>query len=217
MNATVIPVLPADTLTVRPWPDPIIDQLGHDPRSHYVETYWLGILGPSTTWLLRRVVAGFDEFDEADDGTYTLDLADTARCLGLGERRGRSSPFARALSRLVQFDMACLQNDGVLAVRRKVPPLTRWQVQRLPKSLQASHQALQEADLQVPAAERLRRRAERLALSLLELGEDAEATEQQLLRWKFHPALVRRAVAWATQKHHDRIEGLRALGGGDAA
>ena len=34
--------VPADApelavLTVRPWPDPVIDTLGHDPRSAYVE------------------------------------------------------------------------------------------------------------------------------------------------------------------------------------
>ena len=42
------------TLPIRPWPDPLIEALGFDPRSAYVEQYWLGILGPSTTWLLRR-------------------------------------------------------------------------------------------------------------------------------------------------------------------
>jgi hypothetical protein len=30
------------------WPDPVIDRLGYDPRSLYVETFWLGILGPTT-------------------------------------------------------------------------------------------------------------------------------------------------------------------------
>jgi hypothetical protein len=34
------------TLTVRPWPDPLIDTLGYDPRSRYVETFWLPTLGP---------------------------------------------------------------------------------------------------------------------------------------------------------------------------
>ena len=38
-----------DALQIRPWPDPVIDTVGHDPRSHYVEEFWLGILGPSTT------------------------------------------------------------------------------------------------------------------------------------------------------------------------
>ena len=51
MAAPLVPVPSpaAETLTIRPWPDPVIDSLGHDPRSHYVETYWLGILGPSTS------------------------------------------------------------------------------------------------------------------------------------------------------------------------
>jgi hypothetical protein len=35
----------------------VVDTLGFDPRSSYVED-WLGILGPSTTWLLRRLAAG---------------------------------------------------------------------------------------------------------------------------------------------------------------
>ena len=34
------------TLTIRPWPDPLIDTLGYDPRSRYVETFWLPTLGP---------------------------------------------------------------------------------------------------------------------------------------------------------------------------
>ena len=55
---SLLPALETDTLTVVPWPDDVIDALGHDPRSHYVEAYWLGTLGPSTTWLLRRLVAG---------------------------------------------------------------------------------------------------------------------------------------------------------------
>ena len=41
----------AQTLAIRPWPDPVIDAVGHDPRSSYVEHFWLGVLGPSTTWL----------------------------------------------------------------------------------------------------------------------------------------------------------------------
>ena len=36
-------------LRVEPWPDPVIDEVGHDPRSAYVETFWLPVLGPSTT------------------------------------------------------------------------------------------------------------------------------------------------------------------------
>jgi len=27
-------------LRVTPWPDPVLDVLGHDPRSWYAETFW---------------------------------------------------------------------------------------------------------------------------------------------------------------------------------
>ena len=178
-----------------------IDALGHDPRSSYVEQFWLGILGPSTTWLLRRLAAGL----EADPGGFDLPLADTARALGLGSRGGRHSPFMRALTRCCQFDLAEVRREGILAVRRKLPPLTRRQVERLPPHLQVAHKAWQEDQLRVPAADQQRTRCRRLALSLLELGEDLEATEHQLAQWRFHPALCREAAAWAWERHRQAL------------
>lgn len=190
------PGLPA-TLSIRPWSDGVIDTLGHDPRSAYVEQFWLGVLGPSTTWLLRRLAAGL----EASPAGFDLPLADTAQALGLGSKGGRHSPFMRALGRCCQFDLADARPGGVLAVRRKLPPLSRRQLFRLPPSLQAAHHEWQEEQLRTPADDQLRRRCRRLALSLLELGEDLEATERQLHRWKFHPALSREAAAWAWDRH----------------
>lgn len=35
-------------LRIQPWPDPLLDDQGHDPRSAYVERFWLPVLGPST-------------------------------------------------------------------------------------------------------------------------------------------------------------------------
>ena len=58
MHARDIPSA-TPTLQVLPWSDPVIDQLGYDPRSRYVERFWLGILGPSATWLMRYLVDGF--------------------------------------------------------------------------------------------------------------------------------------------------------------
>ncbi len=204
---STVSLLPTDTpsvtfLPVRPWPDGVIDALGHDPRSAYVERFWLGILGPSTTWLIRFMANRLDASPEGFD----LDLASTAQALGLGARGGRHSPFMRALTRCCQFDVAEARPDGVLAVRRKLPPLTRRQIMRLSPELVAAHQAWQEAELQTPVHEQQRRRSRRLALSLLELGEDVEATEQQLARWKFHPALCRESVAWAAERHSQAQE-----------
>ena len=185
------------TLEIRPWADPVIDALGHDPRSHYVETFWLSVLGPSTTWLMRRLARGL----EASPAGFTLSLDDTARALGLATTESKHSAFARALTRCVQFDLAQAQGKDVLAVRRKVPPLNRRQVMRLPDDLQRSHREWQEGQLKVPTVESQRRRARQLALSLLELGEDFETSERQLLRWKFHPAMAHEAAAWAWSHH----------------
>jgi hypothetical protein len=126
----------SDTLTVRPWVDEVIDQLGFDPRSPYVEQFWLGILGPSTTWLLRRIAAGFDHEPEG----FELPLAETARSLGLGDRGGRHSPFLRSVNRTIQFGMATTAGTGPLLVRRRVPPLARRQIDRLSPDLQESHE-----------------------------------------------------------------------------
>jgi hypothetical protein len=195
-----------DSLRVRPWPDHVIDAVGIDPRSHYVEQFWLPTLGPSTTLLLRRIAGGLEE----QPAGFELPLTDTARALGLGHMGGRHSPFVRALSRLCQFDLAQAHGEGELAVRRKVPPLNRRQVVRLPESMQAAHQAWQDAELAIPAHEQLRRRSRQLALSLLELGEDVEATERQLARWRFHPALCREATAWAWARHRQAREAAEA-------
>src|SRR3954471_11530505 len=169
MRAT-LPQLTTETLPIRPWPDPVIDAVGHDPRSHYVERFWLGILGPSTTWLLPRIATDL----ESSPAGFELPLTETAKALGLGHMGGRHSPFVRPLTRLCQFELAQPHGEGELAVRRKVPPLNRRQVTRLPEHLQAAHEAWQDAQLRTPAHEQMRRRSRQLALSLIELGEDVE-------------------------------------------
>ncbi len=199
-------------LWVCAWPDPVIDVLGHDPRSSYVETYWLGILGPSTTWLARRLVTGL----EASPDGYQIDLAECARTLGLGDRGGRHSPFRRALLRLTQFELAQYRGDDTLAIRRRVPPLNRHQAARLPQSLQASHAALVESEARLPTEDHLRRRSRQLALSLIELGEDLEAAERQLLRWRFAPTVAREAANWAWDRHCGRLSTDQAVGGPDS-
>lgn len=199
MNPT--PVLPrAGELAVRPWPDPVIDAAGYDPRSTYVETFWAGVLGPSTLLLLRRLAA---RLEEAPEG-FGLDPAVWAAELGL-RFPGKGSPFARAVGRLCHFGLAAAVDPATLLVRRHVPPLAHRYLRRLPTSLQEAHadwMARERAE--APQAD-LRRRARQLALSLVELGEDAEAIERHLYRWRFHPALCREAAVWAWATHHARL------------
>lgn len=142
------------TIRIVPWADPVIDTLGHDPRSGYVETYWLGILGPSATWLMRRLAACLDSQPEG----FELDLQDMAGRLGLGHRGGRNSPFMRSVARCIDFDLAHPRGDGVVAVRRHMPPLSRRQVVRLPPSLQDSHRRWQESQVHHPCGTELQRR-----------------------------------------------------------
>lgn len=193
---TALPDLSVDAITIRPWPDELIDTLGHDPRSAYVERFWLGVLGPSTIWLLRRIATGLDQ----SPAGFDLPLADTARAIGIGGQ-GRSSSFARTLGRVVQFDLARIELPDVVAVRRRLPPLARRHLARLPESLQAEHAAWQAADLRTPELERQRRRARKLAMSLVALGEDIDAVERQLARWRYHPALCREAALWGWREH----------------
>lgn len=194
--------VPGRTLHVVAWPDPVIDTLGFDPRSSYVERYWLGILGPSTTWLLRHLAS---ELEARPDGV-DLDLSETARSLGLGARGGRNSPFVRALTRLAQFDLARPHGDGALALRRRVPPLSLRQVRHLTPTRQAAHQRWQQDQLQVSPTEHRERRARQLALSLFELGEDREATKRQLLSWDYQPDLAERATSWGWDRHRRALE-----------
>ena len=42
-----------DPLHITPLADPVVDSLGFDPRSAYVEHFWLGVLGPSAIWAAR--------------------------------------------------------------------------------------------------------------------------------------------------------------------
>jgi hypothetical protein len=81
------------TLMIRVWLDPVVDETGHDPRSHYVEQFWLGVLDPTATWLLRRLVAGLAQ---QPDG-YEINLDVTTRAMGMSYRPNRSSPFSKAM------------------------------------------------------------------------------------------------------------------------
>ena len=68
-------VLPVSepTVMVVPWHDPVVEAVGYDVHSTYVELFWLNVLGPTATWLLRRMARGLDRYPFG----YELDLADT--------------------------------------------------------------------------------------------------------------------------------------------
>jgi hypothetical protein len=182
-------------IRVLPWPDPVLDAIGHDPRSWYVETFWLPTLGPTALLLLRHLADRFEHHPKGVD----LPVADTAAALGLGPREGQQSPLIRSLTRLQQFELACSDGDATIAVRRTLPPVHRRHVRRLPTGLQARHAEWVEEQATKPV-DVARRRARRFALTLIAHDEPIDSVERALHAGGFHPALAHEAVRWAREQ-----------------
>ncbi len=189
------------TITVRPWPDPVIDTLGHDARSLYAEVFWLPTLGPSTLLLLRHLAGRLG----SEPGGFDLPVAATSQALGLGHREGSSSPLMRSFSRLVQFDLACGEPASEVAVRASVPPVNRRHIRRLPADLQQAHGEWAAARLAEGELATARRRARRIAFALLEQGDDPDHVERILHGIGFHPGLCGDSAAWAYSRHRDAL------------
>jgi hypothetical protein len=165
------PPLPR-SVRVAPWHDPVVDRRGHDPRSAYVEQFWLGVLGPTATWLLRRLVAGFDHHPDG----YQLDVAATARCLGLSVSKGTASPFNKAVQRCVMFGLVQRLTDTWL-VRRRVPVVSQRHLGRLPDDVQTAHVQWTSTTIHLDALSR----AHALATAMLAAGDDRGLLEPQLI------------------------------------
>ena len=192
-----------DQLRVTPWGDPIIDRLGHDPRSLYVEKFWLGVLGPTTILLLRHCAQSLEESPEGFD----LNFKATASALGLGRRVGRAGPLTRSFERACRFSVVRSLSPTEIEVRRRLPPLNRKQVSRLSPRRQHEHAMFLEGELRLNN-EAIRRRARRLALGLVECGDAVDDAELQLGRWRFHPSIAADAVRWAWDQHHGPLDGI---------
>jgi len=181
-------------LELEPFPDPVIDTLGYDPRSAYVERFWLPVLGPSTTLLLRLLI---DKLESSPKG-LCIDIAESARALGLGERQGRHGPFLRSIARAIDFDMVRYLRPGVIGVRRSLPALSHRHLARLPESLQREH--ANAVQLTGSTTDLMVRRGQQLALSLLALGESTQDAQRQLTRWSFDETLAHECTMWAARE-----------------
>ena len=186
-----------DELYIIPWEVASDAETGHDPRSAYVEHFWLGTLGPSTTWFLRYCAGELDDAEGA-----AVELNEVAARLGIGHRGGANSPMNRAVVRACRFRAARPAGPGTLEVRRRLPTLNRRQLQRLPAAVQRRHEIFMMAATAASGVDEQRRKARRLALGLIECGDGYDNAELQLGRWKFHPAMAADAVRWAWQCHH---------------
>lgn len=188
-------------LSIRPWDDPVVDEQGYDPRSRYVETFWLGVLGPTATWLLRRLANGLEQ---SPDG-YELDLGATAKAMGLSFSAGRSSPFSKALQRCVMFGVAHpiavggIENGG-LAVRRRVPPVAHRHLRRMPDEVQREHSIWERSTISLDDLTR----AHQLALAMVEVGDDTAIVEQQLRALGVGTAVAAQVADNMSRLHDER-------------
>lgn len=126
----------------------MVERVGFDACGDYPELFWLPIIGPTSTWLLRRlaVMAVLHPLG------CTLDVRATAQSLGLGTDIGPRSSFARSLERLGIFGLV-RSSQFRYEVRSVVPPLTIKQLTRLPEHLQKAHALWSEEDASSAYAE----------------------------------------------------------------
>ena len=177
-------------LMVVPWHDPVVDSVGYEVRSQYVELFWLNVLGPTATWILRRLVLGFDRYPLG----YELDLEETASALGLSYTVGTANAFMRSLNRCVLFGVS-QRTEGGLAVRRKVPPVATRHLMRMPLHLRHAHQQWMLPTTRISLADLERARV--LAQAMVDTGDDADAVERQLLALGVSPLAAIEATSHA--------------------
>jgi hypothetical protein len=128
-----------DPLTVVPLRDPVVEAVGHDPRSTYVESFWTPILGPSAVMAARHLSVQLEDSPEG----FTVSLAVLGRQLGLGAGTGRNATLIKSLARLTVFGLARSEGD-VYALRLAFPPLARRHMRRLTPQLVEAHRLLTE-------------------------------------------------------------------------
>jgi hypothetical protein len=85
---------------------------------------------------------------DRDGEDVVIEVALTARALGLGEHPGRHAPFLRSIRRAIDYDLVSVgerdqrspESEVQLLVRRLVPLLSNRLAERLPEPLAREHQ-----------------------------------------------------------------------------
>jgi hypothetical protein len=132
------------SLTIRAWDDPLTDSHWHHPLSVYVELFWLPVLGPSATWLVRRSAI----FLLGNEGGFTADRDWMSTSLGLGAGSG----LTFAVERCVRFGVAKRLGAHRIAMRRMMPPLPGEYADRLDPMMSELHRTWQHRTPQSLAA-----------------------------------------------------------------
>ncbi|HYZ98798.1 MAG TPA: hypothetical protein VE575_08620 [Acidimicrobiales bacterium] len=116
--------------------DPVVERVGFPVLEPYVELVWLPVIGPSATWMLRRL----DAWLPPAPGRVMIDVAELGQVLGLGGSVAANATVQRTMGRLVRFGLA--EWSDQLRVRTVVPPLSSRRLARLPARVREAHEAL---------------------------------------------------------------------------
>ena len=175
---------------------------GFGLRSRYVERFWLPLLGPSATLLVRHLDDALDDVgdDRRSRGRriVPVDFEEIARCLGLGGAASRHGAMSRTLARCVRFGFARPEGPDLLSIRRRCTLLSSRQAARLPATLRAAHASWTEPSRSEagPSSDELRWRARTRALELAGRGLTREEIERRLSHCGLHPALAFDVASW---------------------
>jgi hypothetical protein len=121
------------------WHDPVVETHGYAVDDPYIEMFWLPILGPTATWLARRLASGLLHHPEG----YICEMNELAQALGVSYTQGRHNPFARALPRCSMFGVSqyvAQEPVYTVSVRTVMPHLPARHLARLPQQLRIAHQ-----------------------------------------------------------------------------
>ena len=129
--------------TVAPWRQTSIAQSCPLAECQYLERFWLGILGPTATWLARhltRLVIAQPEVNTSEVGT-TIDVSELGARLGVSIQPLHDSVLSRAINRLVMFNFAVPSgiDSSILEVRTYAPRVSDRLVARMHPSVRHAH------------------------------------------------------------------------------
>jgi hypothetical protein len=117
-------------LCLEPWAQPHFDRWGSEPRSTYVERFWLPVIGPSSLVLARSITTGF----ESNNGSYRVDASHQATAIGVSP-----SQLRRVLDRLVVFGVAKTLGPDMFCIRTMWPVIGSGAIRQLTASLHQQH------------------------------------------------------------------------------
>lgn len=131
------PVPLPELIVVLKWPDRVVETLGYSMDAEYVETFWLPIIGPTATWLARRLAQ-----IAANNEPTEVPLIPLAAAIGIADAKlGKNDTLSKAITRLRVFGIVRFLDDPIrvpkLEARTHLAPLTYAQAQRLPSHLRA--------------------------------------------------------------------------------